>query len=54
MTRRLVKPQPFHGEIEDGILIDEGKVYSPPHPVGSRIWCKEAFYQDGHCESFPA
>lgn len=45
-TRRIVKPQPFHGEIIDGQLVDEGAVSECPFEVGMELWVRETHYWD--------
>jgi hypothetical protein len=46
VTRRVVKPQPFHGiyDADAGVLFDETKVYECPYgQPGDRLWVRETW-----------
>lgn len=44
-TRRVVKPQPFHGEIDNGQLVDEGKIHHCKYEIGDHLWVRETHIQ---------
>jgi len=55
-TRRVVKPQPvWRGTPTPGITAhffdDPGRWFSPPYPVGTRVWVRETWWCNGESET---